>query len=197
MSYAWCCYTQRDPQGLADHGWVIFNMYKGSFTEADFMEYFVLISSGLPTALEGADLCKCRRISEAFATAAMGTDQMWQCAYCSQHKVNSVLTRCILHICLCNICIYTLYIYTYYHITRLYIYATFIQYIIYIKYIPACTVYISMCDYPPVSRPPPRSMELYFGHEWLLHKNMSMCSCSLGIHVFLFNNDVMRYCPTT
>ena len=99
MSYAWCCYTQKDSQGLADHGWVMFFMYKGSFTEADFMEHFVVLSSGATmTALEGATQSRCRRIPEAFATATMGADQMWQCAYCSQHKVNSVLTRCILHI---------------------------------------------------------------------------------------------------
>ena len=104
-TYAWCAVAD----GGGFDGTKLF-MHAGTFTEAEFIDYYVRLAANEIVRLPGAEHSMCGHYSIDHVNELVGAEKMWRCAGCKQYKANSLLTYCLLPIA--HICIH-IYIYIY------------------------------------------------------------------------------------
>ena len=97
-TYAWCAVAD----GGGFDGTKLF-MHAGTFTEAEFVDYYVRLAANEIVRLPGAEHSMCGHYSIDHVNKLVGAEKMWRCAGCKQYKANSLLTYCLLptaHICI-------------------------------------------------------------------------------------------------
>ena len=84
MTIAWCAIPHSD--GLD----VMLYLHKGTFSCADFKEYYSLLASGHKCALPGGECVSGVRMWPIERMSELGCEDMWQCVACGKHEATII-----------------------------------------------------------------------------------------------------------
>ena len=97
MVFAWCAVPDGEDGG-EDGELTKFFIHKGSFTESDFLNYFIRLASGQMVVLPGAEFSHCGHVQVSWMERKMQVNHLWQCFACNRYKANNLFTYRLLPI---------------------------------------------------------------------------------------------------